>query len=114
MNSTTAGLDVKQRPRLIELLHEHHARRDPLVVLGLRQHDPLPQWITHLAIADGEDLLAKDKSSFAADILVPSVISKNSPTTSSHTTDDQRSILVDVKGLNIKYADRKVRESKSR
>ena len=43
-----AGLDVKSRERITELLSVLHNRQAPRVLLTLRAQDGVPSWITHI------------------------------------------------------------------
>lgn len=110
--SYSAGLDVKQRPLLLQLLHDHQNRRNPIIVLGLRQHDPIPDWITNVAVAHGDGVVAGKKVDLQQEIEAASGLSsdaavRRAPQRKRH----EGPVLVDVKGLNIAYSDRKVGQS---
>ncbi|GAA5899621.1 uncharacterized protein JCM6883_005276 [Sporobolomyces salmoneus] len=45
-----SGLDVASRQLLINLLESLHAQRSPRILLVLRPQDPLPHFVTHLAL----------------------------------------------------------------
>ncbi|KAI0300031.1 P-loop containing nucleoside triphosphate hydrolase protein [Multifurca ochricompacta] len=51
------GLDFKTRPRLLSLLHSLHASNNSRIIIGLRLQDPIPEWITHIALAQGGRVL---------------------------------------------------------
>ncbi|KAJ7624902.1 P-loop containing nucleoside triphosphate hydrolase protein [Roridomyces roridus] len=52
LDEPLTGLDVQNRATALDVLHELHSANDPHIILGLRMHDPVPQWITHLVIVN--------------------------------------------------------------
>ena len=60
-----AGLDVVQRPLLSDLLRELHSKQHPIVIMELRPQDPLPEWITHVAIAGGQRLSLMERKDYS-------------------------------------------------
>ncbi|GAA5923173.1 uncharacterized protein JCM15063_003561 [Sporobolomyces koalae] len=46
------GLDVASRDLLVTLLSTLHARQSPRILLVLRPQDALPEFVTHIALAD--------------------------------------------------------------
>lgn len=111
-----AGLDVHQRPRLLRLLHDLHIQENPLIVLGLRQHDPIPDWVTNVAIAREDGVLSGPREELT-EAIIKATTAENTPAAakkragSSESPKDAVSaanVLVKVEGLNIAYSDRKV------
>ncbi|GAA5994845.1 uncharacterized protein JCM10292_004385 [Rhodotorula paludigena] len=60
------GLDVASRDLLVTLLSNLHAARSPRVLLVLRPQDPLPSFVTHLALADATPSSASPSPTSAA------------------------------------------------
>jgi energy-coupling factor transporter ATP-binding protein EcfA2 len=58
MKLLVAGLDAENRVTVLEILHELHRACDPHIILGLRMQDPLPEWITHMAIVRNGQVVA--------------------------------------------------------
>lgn len=83
------------------MLHDLHTSTQPRVILGLRAQDPLPEWITHVAIVeDGKvntglknKVSARQQSKPLKDPLVKRRIGKP---------------LVEMKGVKVHYDERKV------
>lgn len=103
-----AGLDVKQRPLLLQLLHHLHQRQNPIILLGLRQHDPIPDWVTNIAVAKENAVVAGTKEALRFEIQATQSLSTHSSPRPSFTKRLESAVLVDVKSLNITYGDRKV------
>lgn len=110
--SPSAGLDVKQRPLLLQLLHDHQTHQNPIIVLGLRQHDPIPDWITNVAVAREDGVIAGKKDDLQQEIEATSGVLSNAPVRGAPRQKRREApVLVDVKGLNIAYSDRRVSQS---
>jgi hypothetical protein len=92
------------------MLYALHAAKNPLVILGLREKDPLPDWISHVAVVgDGrvrvgrkEDVMVQPEKAYPA-VSIPSSVSRKPPP----STDGK--ILVEMKNVNVVYRDRHVR-----
>lgn len=50
-----AGLDVKSRHLLEELLEGLHANRSPRILFILRPQDPIPPFVSHIALVSNEE-----------------------------------------------------------
>jgi ABC-type molybdenum transport system ATPase subunit/photorepair protein PhrA len=72
--------------------------------MELRPQDPLPGWITHVAVTEGQRLHPMERRDYAPDT--------NRSGTPVHLTKAQpvadREPLVDLKGVRVKYGDREV------
>ncbi|KAF8311575.1 P-loop containing nucleoside triphosphate hydrolase protein [Clavulina sp. PMI_390] len=127
LDEPLTGLDKTHRPLLLSLLHAHHARQNPLIILGLRMHDPIPEWVSHVALASEEQGVEVGVAKEMRDRLVlqnstvnhlRSIDERKKLESNTGTTVNQRiadvepdsepATLVDIKGLNITYGDRKV------
>jgi hypothetical protein len=96
----TAGLDVVQRPLLSDLLGELHAKQHPIVILEMRPQDPLPEWITHVAIAGEQRLGLMKRKDYSPHAHHDSKISVH-PIQVQPTPNKQP--LMDLKGVRITY-----------
>ncbi|KAJ7032279.1 P-loop containing nucleoside triphosphate hydrolase protein [Mycena alexandri] len=55
LDEPLTGLDVENRSTVLAILHELHTACNPHIIIGLRMHDVVPEWVTHLAIVnDGQ------------------------------------------------------------
>jgi hypothetical protein len=100
----TAGLDVVQRPLLANLLGELHSKQQPIVIMELRPQDPLPEWITHVAVAEGQQLNLMERRDYSPH--------KSHSKITTHPTQVLRAAdkepLMDLKDVRIKYGEREV------
>ncbi|KAJ7288796.1 P-loop containing nucleoside triphosphate hydrolase protein [Mycena rebaudengoi] len=58
LDEPLTGLDAENRVTVLEILHELHRACDPHIILGLRMQDPVPEWITHIAIVRNGQVVA--------------------------------------------------------
>jgi energy-coupling factor transporter ATP-binding protein EcfA2 len=108
-----AGLDVQMRPALLHLLQKMHSARNPRVIMGLRLQDPVPEWVSHVALVldgrvqtglKGEVLAEKAEKALAQ----PALPQQN---TALQHGQQEREVVVDMKHVNVKYHTRHVRLS---
>lgn len=106
-----AGLDVSHRSTILSLLHSLHAARSPRVMMGLRAQDPVPDWISHVAVIKDGHVTAGPKD----DVLHSNNWLKKPSTEEperayGHTSDriPNRKVLVDMKNVTVSYHGRKV------
>ncbi len=109
-----AGLDFKTRPTLLSLLHSVHVSNNPRIIMGLRLQDPIPEWITRIALVQNEHVTTGEKAA---------ILEKLNLHTQNHTHEavqpvagvrsrDSRAgsgILVDMQNVNVRYHERHVR-----
>jgi ABC-type Mn2+/Zn2+ transport system ATPase subunit len=109
-----AGLDFKTRPTLLSLLHSVHVSNNPRIIMGLRLQDPIPEWITHIALVQNEHVMTGEKAA---------ILGKLNLHSQNHTHEAARSvagvcsrdsragsgILVDMQNVNVRYHVRHVR-----
>ncbi|PCH35667.1 nucleoside triphosphate hydrolase protein [Wolfiporia cocos MD-104 SS10] len=60
LDEPLTGLDVETRSLMVSVLHSYHASTEPQsphIILGLRPKDPLPDWVTHLALVTADRTL---------------------------------------------------------
>ena len=98
----------------MSLLHALHKACAPRIILSLRIQDPVPDWITHIALVRGSAVTGEkaavlanleDKFEDGGFIPQPDILAQ--PTHAAH--DAQRAVLVDLQGVNVSYHTRQVR-----
>ncbi|KIY51464.1 P-loop containing nucleoside triphosphate hydrolase protein, partial [Fistulina hepatica ATCC 64428] len=106
LDEPLTGLDVHHRPALLDVLHALHQEKNPRMVLGLRTQDPVPDWITHIALVRGQRVITGP----AAEVLADEAAHQQRKTVSAPfiTKSTVGDILIDLQGVNVKYADRSV------
>lgn len=100
---------MKNRPTLLELLRSLHSTRSPRIVIGLRTQDPVPDWITHVALVRGGKIitgLKEEVLSNAKNVVIEQ--SRASIAKASVATAAQGKLLVEMKNVNVKYGPRTV------
>ncbi|KII95469.1 hypothetical protein PLICRDRAFT_96475 [Plicaturopsis crispa FD-325 SS-3] len=66
LDEPLTGLDVGSRPKLLAALHALHVARQPRIIIGLRSQDPLPEWITHIALVKDRSVLVGERETVLA------------------------------------------------
>jgi ABC-type uncharacterized transport system ATPase subunit len=105
--SDSGGLDVQSRPNLTALLHSLHVSRNPWIILGLRQQDPIPPWVTHVALVNQGRVITGKKEDILVDnaaLGVNEAISRD-----KNRTHGLGKVLVDLNNVGVKYGERQVR-----
>ncbi|TDL22910.1 P-loop containing nucleoside triphosphate hydrolase protein [Rickenella mellea] len=107
LDEPLTGLDIHFRPKLIRLLGEIHASKQPRIIMALRPQDPLPDWITHVATVNGSEVHTTPRSEAALHN------HSRSQRTSEMSLKSEPNVskgkpLVDAKNLNVRYQDRHV------
>ncbi|KAI0293405.1 P-loop containing nucleoside triphosphate hydrolase protein [Russula brevipes] len=105
LDEPLTGLDFKTRPTLLSLLHSVHVSNSPHIIMGLRLQDPIPEWITHVALVQGGHVKTGERTTFEklnspAHEPVTAVRSRGPPA--------QASIVVDMQNVNVRYQERHV------
>ncbi|KZV63619.1 P-loop containing nucleoside triphosphate hydrolase protein [Peniophora sp. CONT] len=111
LDEPMTGLDVQMRPKLLDLLHALHASHSPRIVMGLRAHDPVPDWVTHLALVNEgrvhagvkEEILEEAVKSVHA---VPAI--SNEHTELPSELEQPGEAHIELTNLNVKYYERHV------
>ncbi|KAK0505745.1 P-loop containing nucleoside triphosphate hydrolase protein [Armillaria luteobubalina] len=107
LDEPLTGLDVQNRPNLLNLLYSLHQSRSPRVILGLRGQDPVPDWITHVALLRGSKVVTGPK-----DIILyeEALRSKHATaTTATQTvTNETGAVVADLKNVRVQYDSRVV------
>jgi len=80
--------------------------------MGLRKHDPIPEWITNVVIAEEGQLQMRPTSEMPTPPIPPLPYDAGSVKMPSETQkryeDSNQPKLVDMKGLSVAYHERKV------
>lgn len=105
-----AGLDASNRSKIISLLQALHVSRSPRVIMGLRAQDPVPDWISHVAvIKDGHVITGLKHDVLTRNMpFGPRIIEQGSPRECSIAQVSGRRVLVDMNNVNVSYRARKV------
>jgi len=113
LDEPLTGLDVSNRPKLLDILHSLHVARNPRILLGLRLQDPVPEWITHLALISEKGVITGQK-----DIVLEAEAERRvreerdsqsrSSNASSSLSGSGRSTVVDLKNVSVTYGPRQV------
>jgi len=101
-----AGLDAQNRAKVLQILNSLHNARSPRVIIGLRTQDPVPEWITHVALVGNGRVLTGRKEETLAVAAVHTQEYADPPPLS--TTVKTGSLLVDMKNVNVRYGPRAV------
>ncbi|KAN0081447.1 P-loop containing nucleoside triphosphate hydrolase protein [Tylopilus felleus] len=115
LDEPLTGLDVNNRPALLSVLRSLHEARRPRIIIGLRTQDPIPDWITHLAlVSDGkvftgtkEEILEVQELYKAKEDRTTSPVS----TGSIKRVEDEGKPVVVLRNVNVTYGERKVLQS---
>ncbi|KAI0301736.1 P-loop containing nucleoside triphosphate hydrolase protein [Multifurca ochricompacta] len=109
LDEPLTGLDFKTRPRLLSLLHSLHASNNPRIIMGLRLQDPIPEWITHIALVQGGRVKTGDRSMMLNE-LDHAHIRETARSAASvvHTSNSNSEVLVDMQNVNVRYHERHV------
>ncbi|KAG6847861.1 hypothetical protein H0H93_005463 [Arthromyces matolae] len=105
LDEPLTGLDVQNRPTLLDVLHTLHAAKAPRVILGLRTQDPIPDWITHVAFVNGSKVVTGPKVEVAPQITHVDV-KQDQPLVFQHSNPGK--LVVDLQNVNVKYGPRTV------
>ncbi|KAH9976396.1 P-loop containing nucleoside triphosphate hydrolase protein [Lactifluus volemus] len=99
------GLDFKTRPTLLSLLHSVHASNNPRIIMGLRLQDPIPEWITHIALVQGGRVKTGERTTILKELAshTRSVASMEAPDSRA-----EAKVLVDMKNVNVRYHERHI------
>ncbi|KAG6852339.1 hypothetical protein C0991_000584 [Blastosporella zonata] len=107
LDEPLTGLDVQNRPTLLEVLRTLHEAKAPRVIIGLRTQDVVPEWITHVALVSGSKVIAGSK-----DDILPQIIHIDAKEDVSAIVlpkpSTQGELVVDLQNVNVKYGPRAI------
>lgn len=113
LDEPLTGLDVNTRPILLNVLRSLHESRSPRIIMGLRMQDPVPDWISHIALVTGETILTGVKDEIMskhAEHHAKEAENRTASTTQSYLQPglDHGKPVVDMRDVNVSYGPRKV------
>ncbi len=105
-----AGLDFKTRPTLLSLLHSIHVSNKPRIIMGLRLQDPVPEWITHIALVQGGHVTTGEKAAILGKLNSHTHgLARSATAVRNRSLSAGAGILVDMQNVNVRYHERHVR-----
>ncbi|KZT72370.1 P-loop containing nucleoside triphosphate hydrolase protein [Daedalea quercina L-15889] len=72
MDEPLTGLDVETRATLSDFLHRKHSSTEPdspHIILGMRSKDPIPDWITHIALVTPDRVMYTGRKEQMLDLM---------------------------------------------
>ncbi|KIO30494.1 hypothetical protein M407DRAFT_151905 [Tulasnella calospora MUT 4182] len=111
LDEPLTGLDVQQRPNLLGILQELHTNRHPRIVMGLRKHDAIPEWVTHVALASGDVVRTGPKEDVLSTVGESSVFMGSQPEAEEQPATNKKpagKVVLETKNLTVAYHERKV------
>ncbi|KAG6828294.1 hypothetical protein H0H92_008454 [Tricholoma furcatifolium] len=106
LDEPLTGLDVQNRPTLLNVLHSLHTSKAPRVLLGLRTQDPVPEWISHVAFVDGNRVVTGTKAEVLPQVTHVDLAKDTPPMDVVKTRSKPGELLVDMQNVNVKYGPR--------
>jgi ABC-type multidrug transport system ATPase subunit len=111
-----AGLDVNTRPTLLSVLQSLHETCKPRIIMGLRMQDPVPDWISHVALVRGGTVATGTKDEILskhADHHAREAEHRTASTTQSYLQPglEHCKPVVGMKNVNVSYDTRKATTS---
>ena len=105
-----AGLDFKTRPTLLSLLHSVHVSNNPSIIMGLRLQDPIPDWVSHIALVQGGRVTTGEKAGMVEKLNLHSHETAHSAAAVCNRGSSAGArTLVDMRNVNVRYHERHVR-----
>ncbi|KAF8157305.1 P-loop containing nucleoside triphosphate hydrolase protein [Mycena galopus ATCC 62051] len=111
LDEPLTGLDVANRATMQSILHELHAACNPHVIMGLRMQDPIPDWITHLAVVDAGQVKTGQREEMLQYRRELRAAREDAKTQSASTITKERTAgepVVEMKNVSVTYGPRKV------
>ncbi|KAG2158708.1 uncharacterized protein EDB93DRAFT_1219272 [Suillus bovinus] len=108
LDEPLTGLDVNTRPILLNVFRSLHDSHIPRILMGLRMQDPVPDWISHIALVTGETILTGVKDEIMskyADYYAKEAEHRMASTTQSYLQSglDHGKPVVDTKNVKVSY-----------
>ncbi|KAG2102843.1 uncharacterized protein F5147DRAFT_809932 [Suillus discolor] len=113
LDEPLTGLDVNTRPILLNILRSLHEFRSPRIIMGIWIQDPVPDWISHVALVTGETILTGVKDEIMskhAEYHAKEAEHRMASTTQSYLQSglNHGKPVVNMKNVNVSYSPRKV------
>ncbi|KAG7091397.1 hypothetical protein E1B28_010434 [Marasmius oreades] len=112
LDEPLTGLDIQTRPKLLSLLHQLHQSGRPRIILGLRTHDQIPEWVTNVAVVGNRRVRVGTRECYLKGSLA--IDSHNyvagHPETHVRRTKEKKvgEVIVDMKNVRVEYSGRQV------
>lgn len=108
-----AGLDVHNRSIILSLLQSLHRERSPRIIMSLRAQDPVPDWISHIALVSGNQITVGPKADVLASEAAKLMIQSHEPHTKTENLDSrnqptEKTAVLELKNVCVTYQDRRV------
>ncbi|KAH7920601.1 P-loop containing nucleoside triphosphate hydrolase protein [Leucogyrophana mollusca] len=107
LDEPLTGLDFNNRPTLLSVLHSLHISNSPRIIMGLRMQDPVPEWITHLALVKDGKVFAGTKDEVLAEYAAQALRDEEKRSSNVSRivsgTDEEGKAVVDMKNVNVIY-----------
>lgn len=111
---SAAGLDANNRPTLLSVLRSLHEARRPRIIIGLRKQDPIPDWITHLALVSDGKVLTGTKGEILEIQELHTAKEHRATVAPANRAEDEGKPIVVLRNVNVSYGERKVSRSRPR
>ncbi|KAH9022493.1 P-loop containing nucleoside triphosphate hydrolase protein [Lactarius hengduanensis] len=110
LDEPLTGLDFKTRPTLFRLLHSVHASNSPRIIMGLRLQDPVPEWISHIALVQDGRVKTGEKTTILQELNDSRAkeASRSTPPVHIPGLEAKAKVLVDMQNVNVRYHERHV------
>ncbi|KAH7911329.1 P-loop containing nucleoside triphosphate hydrolase protein [Hygrophoropsis aurantiaca] len=105
LDEPLTGLDLNNRPTLLSVLHALHSSQQPRIIMGLRLQDPLPDWISHLALVKDGKVITGAKDEVLAEHVAQTLQDeqKRASNTPRIIPSADGKPVVDMKNVNVVY-----------
>jgi len=110
LDEPLTGLDFKTRPTLLGLLHSVHASNNPRIIMGLRLQDPVPDWISHIALVQDGCVKTGQKTTILQELNDSRAKEASNSTSPVHNPglEAKTKVFVDMQNVNVRYHERHV------
>ncbi|KAH9018388.1 P-loop containing nucleoside triphosphate hydrolase protein [Lactarius pseudohatsudake] len=110
LDEPLTGLDFKTRPTLFRLFHSVHASNSPRIIMGLRLQDPVPEWISHIALVQDGRVKTGEKTTILQELNDSRAKGASRSTSPVHIPglEAKAKVLVDMQNVNVRYHERHV------
>jgi hypothetical protein len=98
------------RPTLLGLLHSVHVSNNPRIIMGLRLQDPVPEWISHIALVQDGRVKTGEKTTILQELNDSRAKEASHSTSPVHNPgiEANAKVLVDMQNVNVRYHERHV------
>ncbi|KAI0264234.1 P-loop containing nucleoside triphosphate hydrolase protein [Gloeopeniophorella convolvens] len=108
LDEPLTGLDAATRPTLLSLLHAVHASHNPRIIMGLRLQDPVPEWVTHVALVQDGRVETGERNAILEKVDHSQVQTTSTVIPEHHSRCTEADVLVSMQNVNVRYHERHV------